>query len=45
MNNFLALLSIPVFIAFCGFALLANENANATGQYAQADQFLSSIVK
>ena len=45
MKTFLAILAIPAFVGLCGLALVANESAAVSGHYAQADQFLSSIVK
>ena len=44
MKTFLAILSIPAFIAVCGLALVANEDAAMSGKYAQADQFFYSVM-
>lgn len=44
MKTFLSILAIPAFIGLCGLALVANEDAAMSGKYAQADQFLYSVM-
>jgi hypothetical protein len=44
IKAFLSILAIPTFIAICGLALVANADAALSGKYADADQFLYSIM-
>ena len=43
-QNFLKILAIPATIAILVLALLANEDAALSGKYADADQFLYSVM-
>lgn len=44
MKTFIGLLSIPAFIALCGLAIVANEDAALQNKYAGMDQALYSIM-